>query len=110
MKRYQLKVGKTFYDDHAYRGLVTGEYETPLGIVKETKTHYLLELNEEDAVELASDANHYGESPGDYGQEMFGLCMSARATFMAVVKQMRAQGYEFSEKQRRYWGLYWKTL
>lgn len=107
MKKYQLKVGKVFYDDHAGRALVTGEYEQLWGIVKETKTHYLLELTEEDALELADDANHYAESgTAVYGQEMFGLCMSARATFMATVKQMRQQGYEFTAEDTRWWGLY----
>lgn len=92
MKTYKLT--KKFISDHAKRGLLTttgkcGDGSQKLRlldvIVKETKSHYFVNLNEGQANELMSDADYYGY----YSDQIdIGLRMSARAT----VKVLEANG------------------
>ena len=103
---YSLKVPKYFFDDHCDRGCVEGQYEEKFGIVKSTKTHYFLKLNEADAKDLLSDADYY--ATGGFIQESrewLGQVSSARATKKATALQLHEQGVQFSEWEINCWGL-----
>jgi hypothetical protein len=94
---YQLKVPTAFFKDHKSRGCVEHSGEPHNYILKQSKTHYIVNLHIDDVIELLSDANHYASEWKQMGQEWFGLGMSARATKKAVLTQMVAQGYTFNE-------------
>lgn len=88
------KLSKRFVNDHAKRGCLTttgkcGDGSQKLRLldvlVKETKSHYFVSLNEGQANELMSDADYYGYYSD---QPDIGLRMSARAT----VKVLEANG------------------
>ena len=72
------RVPKVFYDDHVRRDLPGGR------VVKETKQHYHVELNDEEHHELLSDANYYGDPETGKEMGMSGLSSSARATARAL--------------------------
>ena len=76
-----VQLPKTFYDDHVARMLPAGV------VVKETKRHYLVELDEAEFAELLSDSSHYAWlGTAELGQESLGLVASARATVAALRK------------------------
>ena len=93
------KLPKRFLQDHDYRGClraapVDGEeygeaIELKDVLVKETKSHYFVALTEEQAQELASDANYYrdGGGGGMEWSELGGIISSARATYISLKKQ-----------------------
>jgi len=81
-KTYRLS--KKFISDHAKRGCLTrtggcvGDRIKIVDVlVKETKSHYFVNLNDAQANELMSDADYYGYWSD---QNDIGLRMSARAT------------------------------
>jgi hypothetical protein len=96
-----VTVPPTFFADHADRGCVvdSGDYEHRAypWIVKgsmgsrangwKASRTITVRLHPADVRDLMSDAEHYASSAQDYGREMFGLCSSARATVIALMKQ-----------------------
>lgn len=95
MKEYRLP--KKFIEDHDDRNLLRRADGSEMGeiislddvVVKQTKSHYIVNLTIEQANELMSDADYYA-TPGVIDPSLFGLCSSARAT----VKALLAQGVE----------------
>lgn len=103
---YALKVPKRFFEEHCERDCIDGQYDTPDGIVKKTKTHYYVVLNTDDAVDLLDDAHHYSDSAWIAEDSFYiGIVASARATKKAVALQLHEQGYEFDEHQIQKYGL-----
>ena len=82
-----IRIPKKFYDDHCDRDL-----KAPT-IIKETKAHYFV-ADDEHLSELLSDAMHY-ESPTwfgcEFGDYLWGVCLSAAATVKAIEKHRSAQ-------------------
>jgi len=74
-----IKIPKRFYDDHVERNLPAPP------VLKETKAHYWIsdEMTPE-LVELYSDARYYGDDLSDFYLEVYGICMSGRATAKAI--------------------------
>jgi hypothetical protein len=75
------KVTKAFYNDHLYRECGNAE-----NIVKETKSHYVLELTSETFEDLLSDCAYYADP--DVAKEMWndhrGVVLSARSTLKVL--------------------------
>ena len=101
---YTFKIGQKFLDDHLHRALAkqSGGYDC---IKSKTKTHYVIELTLDDALDLVSDSNHYSTEWAQMGREYIGLGRSASATLNAMVKQLVAHGYVFTERQIKNWSL-----
>jgi hypothetical protein len=79
-----VKLPKFFLNDHEDRDL-----PTPV-VMKATKTHYFVRLQDPALPELLDDANYYTACIGRMTSETFGLCMSARATARAIKAAMKA--------------------
>ena len=77
-----IRIPKKFYDDHCGRDLEAPE------IVKETKAHYFV-AEDQHLDELLDDARFY-EDPTwfacEFGDWLWGICLSARATARAIEK------------------------
>ena len=72
-----VKIPQMFYKDHCKRDCGHGTR-----ILQTTKSHFIVEMNQEGCLDLWSDADYYTEvSHGD-----FGLQSSARATRNAIRK------------------------
>lgn len=80
MNTYRLP--KVFYDDHINRDLLGGN------IIKETRTHYFIELSPEAHLDIIEDAKLYIDLAPDLQREYFGLVSSARATIKALEKEI----------------------
>lgn len=101
---YTFKIGQKFLDDHLHRALAeqSGGYDC---IKSKTKTHYVIELTLEDALDLVSDSDYYSTEWVEMGRDFFGLGMSAIATRKTMAKQLVAHGYVFTERQIKNWSL-----
>jgi hypothetical protein len=75
-----VRIPKVFYDDH------TDGRELPAPpVLSETKRHYIIDADTEEAAELLDDARHYSgvvDWAGD--RDYLGLQSSARATVIAL--------------------------
>jgi hypothetical protein len=81
----ELTVPPTFFHDtHASDCLVSFDGERDF--IKDTKRSLIVRLTEDDAHELLDRADFYASSVADM-EGYFGLCMSARATAIAIRKQ-----------------------
>lgn len=87
-KTYRLP--KAFASDHWGRDCGTTDE-----IVRETKTHYYVKMDEAGYSDMESDADYYVCCGGDMGWEYQGLVSSASATLAAL----RKQGPPESEEQ-----------
>lgn len=80
----RLRLPPAFYDDHVSRYLPAGTE------VRRTKRYVEVEASDEDAAEIYSDASYYADpSGGPDWAEGVGI----RASALATVKAMKAQGY-----------------
>jgi hypothetical protein len=79
LKVYRLP--PAFYWDHVARDLPAGR------VVRESKRHVFVELDEAERAELLSDARYYADPAIAADMGLFGLASSARAT----VRALRAQ-------------------
>ena len=72
-----VRIPKRFFDDHAERGL-----DTPT-IIRETKNHYFIRVDDSFIDELREDAEFYAD---EHGPDMLppGLKASARAVLAAL--------------------------
>lgn len=78
-----VRLPKRFFQDHEDRFLPTP------AIVKETRYHYFVEIDDEHLGELFDDASHYASHP-DYASTCgLGLVASARATRDNCLKALR---------------------
>ena len=92
MNTTHYRIPKRFVQDHENRSCLRhddgSEYGKEISIedvlVKETKTHYVLDLNKAQVDELLSDADYYASGSD---QEDIGLRSSARATLKALLDQ-----------------------
>jgi len=88
MKRV-IKIPQRFYQDHLYR-----ECGQSGVIVQETKTHYVVELDQEAWDDLYSDADYYGMDNPD--EELWanyrGVVLSARATLKVMKDYLEKEG------------------
>jgi hypothetical protein len=101
---YTFKIGQKFLDDHIDRALALSSGGIDC-IKTKTKTHYVIELTLEDALDLVSDSNHYSTEWVQMGREYIGLGMSAMATKKAMAKQLVAHGYVFTDREIKNWSL-----
>lgn len=105
---YDVIVPPVFWRDHVGRDLLmVPEYSW----TRKHDSHGVhLELHWVDVAELHSDASHYS-SPGDFYPDLFGLCMSARATVKRLERQvgkdtltdLAVRYKQWSAEQRRIW-------
>ena len=79
-----VKIPTKFYCDHLERDLPTPE------IVKSSRTHFWIDLNDSALGELLNDAEFYAEIAADMGSEYLGLASSARATAKAINKAIQS--------------------
>jgi hypothetical protein len=85
MPETEFKIPKAFIEDHARRALATG------WLVKETKTHFIMSMTEDEWQDVLGDAEFYADAQyiiGAMGNEFLGLSSSARATAKAIRKQI----------------------
>jgi hypothetical protein len=81
----EVRIPKTFIEDHARRALATG------WLVKETKTHFIMSMTEDEWRDVLGDAEFYADAQyiiGAMGSEFLGMVSSARATAKAIRKQI----------------------
>ncbi len=82
MKNYRIP--KRFYFDHVARGLATGK------IIRQTKTHVIIELDAASMLELLDDARFYADASyivEMMGREYLGLSKSALSTVKVLERQ-----------------------
>lgn len=77
---YTIKIPPRFWEDHIDRGC------TPALLEQRKGKTVIVTLDEEGISDLYTDAVYYSD-PGDLDPDLFGLCMSARATAKAIRKQ-----------------------
>lgn len=76
----EINIPKAFLIDHSERDLPTPS------VIKETKKHYRIRLDDPATAELLDDARHYASeaiSAADF-QHLLGIKSSARATVKAI--------------------------
>lgn len=74
------RIPKVFYEDHIDRDLDGGT------VVRSTKSHHYVDLDDAAYAELVSDADHYSDQT-QFDAWMFGVCTSARATWKTLTAQ-----------------------
>jgi len=93
METITVVVPKAFWIDHESRDCIIHPEVTR--VIKNLSRGVRVEFHPEDLADLYSDACYYGTDPQDFGRDMFGICMSARAT-----KQMLERDYGFEQPRR----------
>ena len=72
------KIPKVYYNDHYYNNDIK-----PPTIIRETKSHYFIDVTEDDKmIEFRDRAALYAS--GDYWEDYRGLTLSARATLRVI--------------------------
>jgi hypothetical protein len=79
--KMQVTIPRYFYEDHESRDLPSGE------VIKQTKQNVTVEVDVETLAELWSDSHHYATFDGEDFTNNRGICLSARATEKAILRQ-----------------------
>ena len=76
-----IRIPRRFYDDHCERDLPAPR------VCKTTKRHYWIDSTSKNLDELKADAWHYSD-PRDFacefGDYVWSICLSAKATYAAI--------------------------